>query len=297
MSGIFLPATILCDDTIPRRAYPKHATMPELPEVETTKRGIEPHIIKRQVSTVHIRTPKLRWPIPRSLKKHLPANTIRTVSRRAKYILIGFDHGTLITHLGMSGSMRICPPSRAWRKHDHFALEFTHGKQLRLHDPRKFGSVLWSKEDPAKHKLLIKLGPEPLHEEFDGSYLHGASIGRKASIKQHIMNHHIVVGVGNIYASEALFLSAIHPKRAAGRVSLKRMHTLAKNIKIILQRSIEQGGTTLNDFLNENGEPGYFAQQLNVYGRAGEQCLSCDSVIRSIVLGQRSTFYCPSCQR
>ncbi len=271
--------------------------MPELPEVETTKRGIEPHIVKRKVSAIHIRTPKLRWPIPRALKNHLPGNAITSVRRRAKYILIGFEHGTLITHLGMSGSMRICTPDRTWRKHDHFALEFSHGKQLRLHDPRKFGSVLWSKGDPEKHKLLAKLGPEPLHEEFDGDYLYRASRGRKASIKQHIMNHHIVVGVGNIYASEALFLSAIHPKRAAGRVSRQRMHTLADNIKIILRRSIEQGGTTLNDFLNENGEPGYFAQQLNVYGRAAEKCVSCKSVIKSIILGQRSTFYCPNCQR
>lgn len=271
--------------------------MPELPEVETTKRGIKPHIVKRKVSDVYIRTPKLRWPIPRTLKKHLPGKTIRSVKRRAKYILIEFNHGTLLTHLGMSGSMRICPPERPWRKHDHFALEFDHGKQLRLHDPRKFGSVLWTKDAPENHKLLIKLGPEPLHKTFDGEYLYTASRGRKVSIKQYIMNHHIVVGVGNIYASEALFLSGIHPTRAAGRVSKERMSTLVDNIKIILKRSIEQGGTTLNDFLNENGEPGYFAQQLNVYGRAGEECASCESTIKSIVLGQRSTFYCPNCQR
>lgn len=271
--------------------------MPELPEVETTKRGIEPHIVKRTIRAVHIRTPKLRWPIPRALKKHLPGETIRSVKRRAKYILIEFDHGTLLTHLGMSGSMRICPASRAWRKHDHFALELSSGKQLRLHDPRKFGSVLWSKGDPEKHKLLVKLGPEPLHKKFDGAHLYAASRGRKVSIKQFIMNHHVVVGVGNIYASEALFLSTIHPKRAAERVSQERMKTLASNIKVILRRSIKQGGTTLNDFLNEKGEPGYFAQQLNVYGRAGEQCVSCNSTIKSIVLGQRSTFYCPNCQR
>jgi len=271
--------------------------MPELPEVETTKRGIEPHIVKRKVSNVHIRTTKLRWPIPRALKKHLPGQKIKSVKRRAKYILIGFEHGTLLMHLGMSGSMRICPPSRAWRKHDHFALELAHGKQLRLHDPRKFGSVLWHKGAPETHNLLVKLGPEPLHEEFDGHYLYQASRGRKVSIKQFIMNHHVVVGVGNIYASEALFLSHIHPKRAAGRVSEQRMTELVANIKIILQRSIEQGGTTLNDFLNENGEPGYFAQQLNVYGRAGEACVTCGAEIKSVVLGQRSTFYCPSCQR
>ncbi len=271
--------------------------MPELPEVETTRRGIEPHIKNQCISEVIIRTAKLRWQIPKSILKNLPGQTISAVDRRAKYLLLRFDQGTLMMHLGMTGSMRISPASRAWKKHDHFALNFTNDQQLRLHDPRKFGSVLWFRGADDKHKLLAKLGPEPLTEAFNADYLYEKSRNRKASIKQHIMNNQVVVGVGNIYASESLFMSGIHPKRAAGRVSKARLTLLVENIKIILQRSIEQGGTTLRDFLNENGEPGYFAQQLNVYDRAGEECVTCQSIIKSVVLGQRSTFYCPSCQR
>lgn len=270
--------------------------MPELPEVETTRRGIEPHIKNKTVAEVIINTPKLRWPIPLSIKKSLPGKKLLRVDRRAKYLLLRFDHGTLMMHLGMTGSMRISPPSRPWKKHDHFALSFAHNKQLRLHDPRKFGSVLWHKGEDDQHKLLARLGPEPLHDEFDGDYLYQKSRARKATIKQHIMNNQVVVGVGNIYASESLFMSGIHPKRAAGKVSKARITRLVENIKIILQRSIEQGGTTLRDFLNEKGEPGYFAQQLNVYDRVNEPCVDCDRTIKSVVLGQRSTFYCPGCQ-
>ncbi len=271
--------------------------MPELPEVETTRRGIEPHIKNQTVDKVSIRCPKLRWPIPKSLYKNLPGKRILAVDRRAKYILVRFEHGNLMMHLGMTGSMRISPATREWKKHDHFALTFTNKKQLRLHDPRKFGSVLWFRGADEKHKLLAKLGPEPLTDDFDADYLFQKSRKRTATIKQHIMNNHVVVGVGNIYASESLFMSGIHPTRAAGRVSKARLCALVDNIKIILQRSIEQGGTTLRDFLNENGEPGYFAQQLNVYDRAGEKCVDCDSSIKSVALGQRSTFYCPGCQR
>ena len=271
--------------------------MPELPEVETTRRGIEPYLKNRIVKSVTIRNPRLRWPIPKTLAKNLLGQQIYSVKRRAKYLLIKTTAGTLILHLGMSGSLRISAIGTAYRKHDHFALTLSNKKELRLHDPRRFGAVLWTDGDVNQHPLFVSLGPEPLEEPFNSDYLYHSNKNRTVSIKQHIMNSKIVVGVGNIYASEALFLAGIHPKRAAKRISKARIERLVDSIKSVLADSIEQGGTTLRDFVRENGEPGYFAQHLNVYGKTGEPCPHCDKIIKQIVLGQRSTYYCPNCQR
>ena len=271
--------------------------MPELPEVETTRRGIKPHLLERRVTSVTIRQPKMRWPVPSEIAAQLPGQTVRAVERRGKYLLLHFGTGTLILHLGMSGSLRITPPQTELRKHDHFILELDSGQEMRLHDPRRFGAVLWTTEDPLTHELIASLGPEPLSKAFTSEYFYDSSRGRKCSIKQHIMNSHVVVGVGNIYASESLFLAGINPKRAAGRISRERMTRLHDAIQQILKSAIRQGGTTLRDFLREDGQPGYFKQQLNVYDRAGKPCPNCSRDVKSFVLGQRSTFYCPSCQR
>jgi len=271
--------------------------VPELPEVETTRRGIEPYLKNRTVKSVTVRNPRLRWPIPKTLAKKLLGQKIFSVKRRAKYLLIKTEAGTLILHLGMSGSLRISAIGTAYRKHDHFALTLSNGKELRLHDPRRFGAVLWTKSNVYQHPLLTSLGPEPLEKDFNADHLYRSKQNRKVSIKQHIMNSKIVVGVGNIYASEALFLAGIHPKRAAKRISKVRIERLVVAIKSVLSDSIQQGGTTLRDFVRENGEPGYFSQHLNVYGKAGEPCPSCGKTIKQIVLGQRSTYYCPNCQR
>ncbi len=271
--------------------------MPELPEVETTRRGIAPHIKGKKVSDVIVRHHQLRWPIPRGLKKTLVGHTIHSVSRRAKYLLLGFDHGTLILHLGMSGSLRIIKANSPAEKHDHLDIAFANSKTLRLTDPRRFGAVLWTRDHPEEHELLAHLGPEPLSEAFDNEHLYQLSRKRKSSIKQFIMNGKVVVGVGNIYASESLFLAGISPKSVAGKVSKARMEKLTAAIKQVLAAAIEQGGTTLRDFVGGDGKPGYFAQQLNVYGREGEPCRVCGKGIKQIVQGQRSTFYCPHCQR
>ncbi len=271
--------------------------MPELPEVETTRRGIEPHLKNQTIESATIRNPRLRWPIPETLAKDLPGQKIFGVKRRAKYLLIETGAGTLILHLGMSGSLRISPTGTAYRKHDHFALTLSNNKALRLHDPRRFGAVLWTNGDINQHPLLASLGPEPLEKTFNADYLYRSNQTRKVSIKQQIMNSRIVVGVGNIYASEALFLASIHPKRAAKQISRVRIERLVSAIKTVLSDSIQQGGTTLRDFTRENGAPGYFSQHLNVYGKAGTLCPRCHKVIKQIVLGQRSTYYCPNCQR
>lgn len=271
--------------------------MPELPEVETTRRGIEPHLLKHAVTGVRIRQPKMRWPIPLEIADILPGQTVRSVSRRGKYLLIAFEPGTLLLHLGMSGSLRITPSDTALRKHDHFILQLDSGQELRLHDPRRFGAVLWTNGDPLEHELISKLGPEPLTSCFTAEYLYKSCQNRKCTIKQHIMNSHVVVGVGNIYASECLFLSGISPKRAAGNISRVRIERLHDAIQQVLKSAIRQGGTTLRDFVREDGQPGYFKQSLNVYDRAGKPCPYCQKDIRSIVLGQRSTFYCANCQR
>ena len=271
--------------------------MPELPEVETTLRGIAPHLRDRRVTEVVFRNPSLRWPIPRNLPRLLRGQTVRDLQRRAKYLLIAFDHGTLILHLGMSGSLRIQPVGTPAEKHDHFDLVLDSGQLLRLRDPRRFGAVLWHAGDVAQHPLLAVLGPEPLQAEFDGEYLHRTTRSRSVAIKLAIMDSHLVVGVGNIYANEALFRAGIRPKLAANKLSLPCCRRLAQNIKEVLQEAIRQGGSTLRDFVHSDGSSGYFQQNYFVYGRTGEPCRVCGTFIKQIKQGQRSTFYCPACQR
>ncbi len=271
--------------------------MPELPEVETTRRGIAPHVTRHAVNDVIVRQSKLRWPIPRGIKQKLVGHRIDSVTRRAKYLLLKFDHGTLILHLGMSGSLRIVKASSTAEKHDHFDLVFDSGKALRLTDPRRFGAVLWTSADPNEHELLKSLGPEPLEQTFDADYLFQRSRGRKTTIKQFIMDGKIVVGVGNIYASEALYLAGINPKSAAGKISRDRYARLVEMIKQVLTAAIKQGGTTLRDFVGGDGKPGYFAQQLKVYGREGEPCPGCGRPVKQVVLGQRASYFCPHCQK
>ena len=269
--------------------------MPELPEVETSRRGIEPHIIDTRVARVIVRNRSLRWPISKTVDRQLVGETIRSVTRRAKYLLINTDSGSAILHLGMSGSVFIVDRDTPAGVHDHVDIEFDSGKTMRFRDPRRFGSLHWSKT-PLQHKLLKSLGPEPLSDDFDASYLWQKSRGRRVSIKQFIMNAQVVVGVGNIYASEALFLACINPRRAAGRISLQRYERLVVTIKNVLASAIKAGGTTLRDFYGGDGEAGYFKQQLEAYGREGEPCRRCDAPITAIVQGQRSTFYCKYCQ-
>ena len=269
--------------------------MPELPEVETSRRGIEPYLAGARIERIVVRCRKLRWPVPRDANRRLAGQTISSVRRRAKYLLIGCGEQTIILHLGMSGSVFLVDADSAAGIHDHIDVELGSGLALRLRDPRRFGAFLISRQ-PLQHKLLKSLGPEPLSEAFNGNYLWSASRGRRVAVKQFIMNAHVVVGVGNIYASEALFLSGIHPKRAAGRISRARYGRLAETVRQVLERAIDAGGTTLRDFYGGDGEPGYFAQQLAVYDRAGQPCRVCDIPLRSVVQGQRSTYYCVNCQ-
>ncbi|MBI5462783.1 MAG: bifunctional DNA-formamidopyrimidine glycosylase/DNA-(apurinic or apyrimidinic site) lyase [Gammaproteobacteria bacterium] len=271
--------------------------MPELPEVETTRRGIEPHVLGRCVAGLAIRQRRLRWPIPRALDRALPGQIIRNVRRRAKYLLLDTDAGTAILHLGMSGSLRIVPSAAPAGKHDHVDIQLDSGQSLRLTDPRRFGALLWTTAPVEQHELLVDLGPEPLSDNFDGAHLFAAARNRKLAVKQFIMDSHIVVGVGNIYASEALFMAGIHPTRPAGRVSRERYEALAKAIKQVLAASIRMGGTTLRNFVGGDGRPGYFKQTLRVYDRLGEPCRQCGAPIRGKRIGQRSSFYCVNCQR
>jgi len=269
--------------------------MPELPEVETSRRGIEPWLVDTLITKVIVRNRRLRWPIARGVERSLQGQPIHSVDRRAKYLLINTGNGTAILHLGMTGSVFIVDNDTPAGIHDHFDIELDSGKMLRFRDPRRFGSFHWS-IDPLAHALLVNLGPEPLSDTFDGDYLWRKSRGRKVSVKQFIMNAQIVVGVGNIYASESLFLAGINPKRAAGRIARHRYDALVDSIKDILGRAIKAGGTTLRDFYGGDGEPGYFKQQLEVYDRDGEHCHRCNTVISAFVQGQRSTYYCKSCQ-
>jgi formamidopyrimidine-DNA glycosylase len=270
--------------------------MPELPEVETSRRGIAPFLVGEQIHDVIIRQRSLRWPVSLDIDKHLPGATVTSVDRRAKYLLIKTSSGTAILHLGMSGSVIIVDADTPAAVHDHVDIVLTSGKSLRFRDPRRFGSLHWS-PDASQHWLLSKLGPEPLSKEFSADYLWSRSRGRKVAVKQFIMNANIVVGVGNIYASESLFLAGIHPRRAAGRVALHRYEQLVATIKDVLEKAIRAGGTTLRDFYGGDGEAGYFQQELEVYGRDGESCSRCDRPISLVVIGQRSTFYCKNCQR
>lgn len=273
--------------------------MPELPEVETTLRGIEPHLLNTKVVAVEVRQASLRWPVTDNLANILRDNYLKLLHRRAKYLLfdfIGDRTGTLIIHLGMSGSLRLAQPDDIFRKHDHVAITFSNDWQLRFHDPRRFGTVQWL-EDPERHPLLCHLGPEPLSEAFDGDYLFKKSRSRKVPVKQFLMDNQVVVGVGNIYASEALFRSGISPLRQAREIARRRYLRLADEVKDILAEAIEQGGTTLRDFVNGQGNPGYFKQSLQVYGKGAQPCRSCQRMLREVRLGGRATVYCSNCQR
>lgn len=272
--------------------------MPELPEVETTRRGLEPAVIGRRLNRVEIKQPRLRWQIPMYLPQTLQGRVIKSLKRRGKYLLFEIDHGTLVVHLGMSGSLRLEPRSmvNCRRPHDHVIFEFEDGDCLVFHDPRRFGAVLWTTLPIQSHPLLRNLGPEPLESDFDGHRLYRASRGHSQAVKNFIMDQKVVVGVGNIYANEALFCAGIHPARAAGRVSEKRYLRLANCIRQVLQDAIARGGSTLRDFVNGQGQPGYFQLTLNVYGREGKPCPRCGTAIKKIRLGQRATYFCPSCQ-
>ena len=271
--------------------------MPELPEVEITKRGLAAHLTGLTIADAVIRNGSLRWPIPRNLPRLLRGQKIRSLKRRAKYLLMDCGSGTLILHLGMSGSLRILPANTPPDKHDHFDLVLSNGTLMRLRDPRRFGAVLWHSGDPATHPLLAELGPEPLEKDFNARYLYQATRGRSASIKQCIMDSRIVVGVGNIYANEALFRAGIRPQLAAGKLSLPRCARLVEEIRTTLNEAIKQGGSSLRDFVDTSGNPGYFQQNYWVYGRAGEPCRRCGATIKQARQGQRSSFYCGSCQK
>lgn len=270
--------------------------MPELPEVETTLRGITPHIINRQVTAVSVRQPRLRWPVPADLSRLLAGQALMATARRGKYLLLTFANGTLLMHLGMSGSLRIVPLGTAPAAHDHVDIAFA-GNVLRYHDPRRFGSILWQAGKISEHALLAHLGPEPLSDEFTGAGLFARTRKRTQNIKQFLMDSKTVVGVGNIYANEALFMAGIKPIRKAGLLTRRQSDELVARVKFVLAQAIEQGGTTLRDFVGGDGKPGYFQQQLLVYGRAGKPCVRCQKPLKEIRLGQRSTVYCTACQR
>ncbi|MGB1159479.1 MAG: bifunctional DNA-formamidopyrimidine glycosylase/DNA-(apurinic or apyrimidinic site) lyase [Porticoccaceae bacterium] len=268
--------------------------MPELPEVETTLRGIEPFVSAQQITQLRVRQPALRWPVTDNIEALMQGQYIRSVTRRAKYLIFHLDHGSLLVHLGMSGSLRIVNNDQSWRKHDHIHMQLSNDRGLRYHDPRRFGCWLWTAD---YHPQLKDLGPEPLSAQFNGDWLYQRSRGRKLAVKPFIMTNSVVVGVGNIYASEALFRSGIRPDRAAARISSARYQRLAQHIKEVLAAAIDLGGTTLRDFVNTEGQPGYFQQTLDVYGRAGQHCNVCQGVLREIRLGQRSSVFCHNCQR
>ncbi|GGA90832.1 formamidopyrimidine-DNA glycosylase [Neiella marina] len=269
--------------------------MPELPEVEVSRMGIEPHLTAQTITAVVVRDSRLRWPVPDTIQL-LVGQTIEQVRRRAKYLLIDTSAGTAILHLGMSGSLRVVPLATPAAKHDHVDIQLSSGHMLRLNDPRRFGCLLFDPQ-PEEHELLASLGPEPLTDAFDGQRLFELSRNKKSPVKNFIMDNKVVVGVGNIYANESLFRAGIHPLREAGKISLQRYLKLAEHIKLVLAAAIKQGGTTLKDFSQVDGSPGYFAQTLYVYGRGGKPCFQCERELKEVKVGQRTTVYCGHCQR
>lgn len=271
--------------------------MPELPEVETTRRGIADILTGQAIETVTVRDPRLRWPVPDHLQQTLQGQRVRSVERRAKYLLIGFEHGTLIVHLGMSGTLRVVTAARAVEKHDHVDLALEDGRILRYRDPRRFGCILWHEQATAMHPLLASLGPEPLSDTFNADYLKLQLARRQAAIKLVIMDQHVVVGVGNIYASEALFRARIDPQKPAATLKKREITALVDAIKATLADAIAAGGTTLRDYVDSSGNTGYFQLQTYAYGRTGEPCRVCNSPIVEIRQGQRATFFCPNCQK
>ena len=271
--------------------------MPELPEVETTRRGLAPHLVNQRIRGAIVRNPALRVRVPRELPRLVAGTTIQNVERRGKYLLIDCSTGTLIVHLGMSGRLWLVDADATVGIHDHFDLVLENGKIVRLRDPRRFGLVLWQKRGAPEHTLLASIGPEPLSDEFSGEWLYRATRNRAAGIKLVLMDSHVVAGVGNIYASEALFRAGINPKTPARRIGRARYDVLVQKIRDTLEAAIQAGGSTLRDFVGGDGRAGYFQNEHLVYGRAGEPCLTCGTPIRELRQGQRSTFYCPVCQR
>jgi len=271
--------------------------MPELPEVETIRRGITPHVVGKKITDVIIRDRRLRRPIPKGLEKKLIGRKLRDLERRAKYLIFYFDRGALILHLGMTGSLRILTRDIPPGKHDHVDFVFGKKTRLRFRDPRRFGCILWTEDNPQQHELLRNLGPEPLGKELTGDYLFVKSRKRTQAIKAFLMDSRIISGVGNIYANEALFTAGIHPGKKAGRITRAQCTKLVAGIKDVLKRAIAKGGTTLRDYVNSEGEPGYFRLELKVYDRKGLPCYRCGTLIKSQRHGQRSSFYCPRCQR
>ncbi len=270
--------------------------MPELPEVETVLQGLKPHIEGKTISKVTIRRYDLRWPIFKNISQKLMGQKLHKITRRAKYLILHFDQGAALLHLGMSGQVRIVNKTQPINKHDHFDLEFDANKILRFTDPRRFGAFLWAGIHYKDHPLLISLGPEPFDKKFSGEYLWHLAQSRSVSIKSFIMDNKIVVGIGNIYAAESLFLSKINPKLSVRKLTQDRFSSLVIAIRFILRKAIKRGGTTLKDFINSEGNPGYFSQHLNVYGRAGLSCYQCSHILQMIHIGQRSTVYCEKCQ-
>jgi len=271
--------------------------MPELPEVETTRRGIAPYVEGKRVERVVVRQAKLRLPVSGEISEELPGRTILRAERRGKYLLLRIERGAVILHLGMSGNLRLVPASNPPGKHDHLDIVLETGLALRFTDPRRFGLALWTGEEPLIHPLLVGLGPEPLENGFTGYYLFQASRGRAVAVKQFIMDGHVVAGVGNIYANEALFRAGIHPGRSAGAISKARFRRLVEALRAVLGEAIDQGGTSLRDFREGEGKPGYFALSLDVYGRGGEPCRRCGATIQATRQGGRSTYFCGRCQR
>ena len=270
--------------------------MPELPEVETTRQGIYPHIHQQKVMNVILRRRDLRWPIPENMPQLIEGNLLLDIKRRGKYLLMEFESGTALLHLGMSGSISILESDITPGKHDHVDLGFSNGKLLRFNDPRRFGAFLWAGKDPLNHKLLVNLGYEPFDQAFNAQYIYQVGKKKKIAVKQFIMDSKLVVGVGNIYANESLYLAGIHPARAANRISLKRYERLVSTIKMVLAKAIEQGGTTLKDFTQVDGRPGYFSQALHVYGKAGHPCTKCKTLLSEIRQSGRSSVFCKNCQ-
>ncbi len=270
--------------------------MPELPEVETTRRGLEPVLRGRRIVAVRVTERRLRWRLPAGFEAELTGRSIRAVGRRAKYLLIDTDGGTLIVHLGMSGNLRVLGSDAARRAHDHVEIVLDSGRTVRFNDPRRFGSMHFVRGNPEEHALLRHLAPEPLSAAFDSAYLWAGTRGRRVAIKALVMNSGVVVGVGNIYASEALFRAGVSPRRAAGRLTRAEVGRLVLAIKRVLAAAIKAGGTTLRDYVDTDGSPGYFRQKLFVYERVGLACRVCRTPIRQMVQGQRSTYWCPSCQ-
>ncbi len=270
--------------------------MPELPEVETTRRGIAPHIEGEIIQNLVVRESRLRWPVSEGLVSRIQGQCIKDIYRRGKYLVFTTPVGSFIWHLGMSGSMQIVETGTEPQKHDHIDLVMEKGTILRYNDPRRFGCLLWAGADPNQHSLIASLGCEPLEPGFNGRYLYARSRNRKISVKSFIMDGKVVVGVGNIYASESLYAAGIRPTRAAGRISLARYAVLAEKISQILKQAIRAGGTTLSDFTQADGRPGYFSQVLQVYGREAQPCARCGCLIKNRVIGQRASYYCPVCQ-